>query len=178
MRRGPGRGTIPSFGGPRAGPGHTPAESGMIHLTEGVLLVLEYGLAVFCFVDVARADEAAVPWLPRWGWIVAVLVFPLAASITWLVVTRQSRGRLRGTSTAPASGDVSGQVSEAVRRARACHFGSLEEDAALLAQLWDVNEEHEETLRRWEADLRRREEALRQRLARERATRGRHMDAA
>jgi hypothetical protein len=152
----------------------------MIHLTDGVLLVVEFGLAVFCFVEITRANEAAVPWLPRWGWIVAVLVFPVVGSIGWLVATRHRRGRLRGTATTSpgATGDVSDQVSEAVRRARACHFGSLEEDAALLAQLWDVNEEHEETLRRWEADLRRREDALRQRLAREQATRGRRMDAA
>jgi hypothetical protein len=151
----------------------------MIHLTDGLLLVLEYGVALFCFVDIARATEAAVPWVPRWGWIVAILIFPAAVSVVWLVATSKRRGRLRGTGSAPAgSGDVSDQVSEAVRRARACHFGSLEEDAALLAQLWDVNEEHEETLRRWEADLRRREDALRQRLAREQSSRGRHMDAA
>jgi hypothetical protein len=154
----------------------------MIHLTDGVLLVLEYGLGVFCFVDVVRANEAAVPWIPRWGWIIAILVFPIAGSVTWLVATRQRRAKLRAAAGTPGAtapvGDVSDEVSEAVRRARACHFGSLEEDAALLAQLWDVNEEHEETLRRWEADLRRREEAMRQRLAREQATRGRHMDAA
>jgi len=150
----------------------------MIHLTDGLLLVLEYGVAIFCFVDITRSNEAAVPWIPRWGWIVAVLVFPIAASVVWLVGTRQRRARLRGAAPAGESGEVSEQVSEAVRRARACHFGSLEDDAALLAQLWDVNEEHEETLRRWEADLRRREEALRQRHAREQATRGRHMDAA
>jgi hypothetical protein len=152
----------------------------MIHLTDGILLVVEYGLAVFCFIDITRAREAGVPWIPRWGWIVAVLVFPAVASIGWLVATRHRRAKVRGTATAAAAadGDVSENVSEAVRRARACHFGSLEDDAALLAQLWDVNEEHEETLRRWEADLRRREEALRQRLAREQGTRGRHMDAA
>jgi hypothetical protein len=152
----------------------------MIHLTDGVLLVVEYGLAIFCFVDITRANEAGVPWLPRWGWIVAVLVFPFVGSIGWLVATQLLRGRLRDTASASAAalGEVSGQVPEAVQRARACHFGSLEDDAALLAQLWDVNEEHEETLRRWEADLRRREEALRQRLAREQATRGRRMDAA
>ena len=153
----------------------------MIHLTDGLLLVLEYGVAIFCFLDIARANEATVPWVPRWGWIIALLIFPAGVSIVWLVATRQRRGRLRGTATtsAPAAdGDVSDHVSEAVRRARACHFGSLEEDAALLAQLWDVNEEHEETLRRWEADLRRREEALRQRLARDQSGRGRHMDAA
>ncbi len=45
----------------------------MIHLTNGILLVVEYGLAVFCFVDIVRSPEAAVPWMPRWGWIIAVL---------------------------------------------------------------------------------------------------------
>jgi hypothetical protein len=155
----------------------------MIHLTDGILLVLEYGLAVFCFVDVATSPEAAVPWIPRWGWIVALLILPLLGSITWLVAGRPRRAKLRGAVSAQAIGtagdsdEVSGPVSVAVRRARAFHFGSLEEDAALLAQLWDVNEEHEQTLRRWEEDLRSREEALRQRLRREQA-RGRHMDAA
>jgi hypothetical protein len=156
----------------------------MIHLTDGILLVLEYGLGVFAFIDVALSPEAAVPWIPRWGWIIGILIFPAAGGIAWLVAGRPRRAKLRGAAGAQAAGgtadsdDVSGQVSAAVRRARACHFGSLEEDAALLAQLWDVNEEHEQTLRRWEADLRAREEALRQRLRREQQTRGRHMDAA
>jgi hypothetical protein len=149
----------------------------MIHLTDGILLVLEYGLAVFCFADVVRSPEAAVPWIPRWGWIIAVLVFPLAGAVGWLVAGHQRRLRIR--SGKPAEEEKSAAATaDAVRRARAGHLGSLEEDAALLAQLWDVNEEHERTLQRWEEDLSRREEALRQRLRREQATRNRHMDAA
>jgi hypothetical protein len=153
----------------------------MIHLSDGLLLVLEYGFAVFCFVDVLRASEATVAWMPRWGWVVAILVFPLAGAVAWIVATHPWRSVVRGAATdgaAPAAAaTVTPQVTVA-RTARDCHFGSLEEDAALLAQLWDVNEEHERTLRRWEDDLARREEALRQRLRRERAGRDRHMDAA
>jgi hypothetical protein len=149
----------------------------MIHLTDGILLVLEYGLAVFCFADIVRSSEAAVPWMPRWGWIIAVLVFPLAGAVGWLVAGRQRRLRIRSGKPAEEEPSISA-TADAVRRARAGHLGSLEEDAALLAQLWDVNEEHERTLRRWEDDLSRREEALRQRLRREQATRNRHMDAA
>ena len=149
----------------------------MIHLTDGLLLVLEYGLAVFCFVDILRSSEAAVPWVPRWGWIIAVLVFPLAGAVAWIGAGHQRRMRIR--TGKPADEEQSAATTaDAVRRARAGHLGSLEEDAALLAQLWDVNEEHERTLRRWEEDLSRREEALRQRLRREQATRGRRMDAA
>jgi hypothetical protein len=149
----------------------------MIHLTDGILLVLEYGLAVFCFADILRSSEAAVPWMPRWGWIIAVLIFPIAGAVGWLVAGHQRRLRIRSGKPAEEEQTIAA-AADAVRRARAGHLGSLEEDAALLAQLWDVNEEHERTLRRWEEDLSRREEALRQRLRREQATRNRHMDAA
>ena len=150
----------------------------MIHLTDGILLVLEYGLAVFCFVDILRSPEAAVPWVPRWGWVVAVLVFPVAGSVGWLVAGHQRRLRVRSGTPAADEETSLEQSAAVVHRARTGRFGSLEDDAALLAQLWDVNEEHERTLRRWEEDLSRREEALRQRLRREQATRGRLSDAA
>jgi len=151
----------------------------MIHLSDGLLLVLEYGIGIFCFVDVLRAAEPAVPWMPRWGWVLAILIFPLAGGIGWLVATHPWRERIRAQgSRADAGTDQAGAEpgETVVRRARAGHFGSLEEDAALLAQLWDVNEEHERTLRRWEEDLRRREAVLRMSTVRD--TRHRHMDAA
>src|ERR687884_530019 len=72
----------------------------MIHLTDGILLVLEYGLAVFCFIDIAMSPEAAVPWIPRWGWIVALLILPVAGSIAWLVAGRPRRAKLRGRAAA------------------------------------------------------------------------------
>ena len=114
------------------------------------------------------------------GWIIAILVFPLAGSVAWLVSDHARRLGLRaGAAGAPAPSArraVAEQVAEAVRKARDCHFGSLEDDAALLAQLWDVNEEHEHTLRRWEEDLARREEALRQQLRRDQAVQRRRAD--
>ncbi len=156
----------------------------MIHLTGGLLLVLEYGLAVFAFVDVLRSAESAVPWVPRWGWAIAILVFPLLGAVVWLAATHRHRVRLRSRTpedAAPAAAQPAGvaqAAADAAQRARAGRLGSLEEDAALLAKLWDVNVEHERTLARWEEDLCRREEALRQRLRREQGTRGRQVDAA
>ena len=64
----------------------------MIHLTDGILLVLEYGLAVFAFVDVLRSAETAVPWVPRWGWVIGILVFPLLGAVVWR--TGVARGSL------------------------------------------------------------------------------------
>lgn len=152
----------------------------MIHLTNGILLVVEYGLAVFCFVDIVRSSEAAVPWMPRWGWIIAVLLFPLAGAVAWLVAGRQRRAKLRTDGPTADAGDQQAlaEATAAVRGVKAGRLGSLEEDAALLAHLWDVNDEHERTLHRWEEDLCRREEALRQRLRKEQAGRGRQVDAA
>ena len=154
----------------------------MIHLTDGILLILEYGLAVFAFVDVLRSAEPTVPWIPRWGWVIGILVFPLAGAVVWLAATHKHRLRLRSRTPVDGDGAEAGRSSladaaDVARQARAGRLGSLEEDAALLAQLWDVNDEHERTLQRWEEDLCRREAALRQRASEE-PTRGRHMDAA
>ena len=152
----------------------------MIHLSDGFLLVLEYGFAVFAFVDVLRTPEEAVPGVPRWGWVIGILVVPVAGAVTWVVATRRHRLRLRSGKADPAAAEPAdlAAAADAARRARAGRLGSLEEDAALLAQLWDVNDEHERTLRQWEEDLCRREEALRQRPGRDQGARGRRMDAA
>ena len=139
----------------------------MILLTGGLLLVVEIGLAVFCFADMALTPEASVQWLPRWGWALALLVFPFAGSLLWLFAARPRRQRQRegreATAQAPAPAPESESLVPSVRPGS---LGSLAEDAAFVARLWEINEENERMLQRWEKDLRRREDALRQRGAR------------
>src|SRR4051812_24046550 len=99
----------------------------MIHISDGLLLVLEYGFAVFCFVDVLRAPEAAVAWMPRWGWVIAILVFPLAGAVAWIVATHRWRAAVRGSADGGAGQEAATattQAATAVRTARECHFGS------------------------------------------------------
>ena len=141
----------------------------MILLTSGLLLVLEVGLAVFCFVDMVLTPEPAVPYVPRWGWVLALLVFPLVGAVGWLVAGHPHRHRLRSgtpnaddtaTGTAPQAPDAGHTSWPAPARTS---LGSLADDAAYLAHLWEVNEEQERILQRWEEDLRRREHALRDR---------------
>jgi membrane protein implicated in regulation of membrane protease activity len=175
----------------------------MVLLSDGVWLVVEIGLAVFCFIDVALAREPAARWLPRWGWILALLVLPLPSSVLWLIAGRpwrvrerlaqrrlaeSSRASTADGQRAPGSAAASGGTGALEARGGpgqgrwdaddaprdggpgSSPFGpgpALEQirqgtaDPALLDALWDLNEEHERTLKRWEDDLRRREQELR-----------------
>ncbi|MCR6031192.1 hypothetical protein GGQ22_07015 [Nocardioides sp. zg-579] len=69
----------------------------MIKLLPGVLLFL---LWAYCLVDAIVSDQARVRYLPKWAWIVIVLLFPLVGSIAWLVAgrpaTAQRLSRERG----------------------------------------------------------------------------------
>ena len=120
----------------------------MLHLTSGSALVVEFGLALFCLIDVALAPEEATRWLPRWGWAIALLAFPAVGSIGWILAGRAWRERVRGTAPGhhrPAAGHHTAT-------------GHAQPDGAATG-VFDV--EHEQLLQRWEDDLRRRERALR-----------------
>lgn len=136
----------------------------MIHLTNGLGLIFEVGLAVFCFVDVLIAREAAVRIMPRWAWVVAILVFPVAGCLGYLAAGRPWRAaeRAAGAAARPAKGtDGVPAPTSAAAPAEAVAPGG--EDASLLVLMTRLNDEHEQMLTRWESDLRRREEALRAR---------------
>lgn len=48
-------------------------------------------LWVFCVLDVVMARDDEVRHLPKWGWLVLVLLFPLVGSVVWLVAGRPRR---------------------------------------------------------------------------------------
>jgi hypothetical protein len=145
----------------------------MLHLTSGPAVIVEFGLAIFCFIDAMITPEAAVRWVPRWGWVLFLLVFPLCGSILWLTAAHPWRTRVREAAASAlaavtASSASSSATSSANGLQRAGHpdgtgrtRGSVSPDATLAEELLAVHDEHERTLRTWEADLLRREEALR-----------------
>jgi hypothetical protein len=49
-------------------------------------------LWIFCVIDVVLAREQDVRHLPKWGWLVLVLLFPLVGSVAWLVAGRPRGG--------------------------------------------------------------------------------------
>ncbi|MFD1147651.1 PLD nuclease N-terminal domain-containing protein [Saccharothrix hoggarensis] len=57
----------------------------------GLFGVLTLGLWLFCLVDVITTADGDTRNLPRPGWLVIVLLFPLVGSVLWLVAGRPAR---------------------------------------------------------------------------------------
>jgi len=49
-------------------------------------------LWVYCLVDAIGTDETRVRHLPKVGWLLIILFFPLAGSVAWLVAGRPEGG--------------------------------------------------------------------------------------
>ncbi len=56
---------------------------------------LVLALCVFCVIDVITSRDDEVRHLPKIGWLVLVLLFPLVGSVAWLVAGRPSKGSRR-----------------------------------------------------------------------------------
>ncbi|NBM15416.1 PLD nuclease N-terminal domain-containing protein [Streptomyces sp. GC420] len=58
-----------------------------------LMILVPLALSVFAFIDCITTDEKDVRWMPKPLWAILVLLFPLAGSISWLLV---GRDRTRG----------------------------------------------------------------------------------
>lgn len=125
----------------------------MFLLTRGFPLLLELGLTIFCLIDAIQTPETSIRNLPKWGWIVLILIFPLIGGIAWLVA-----GRPRATSS--WSEHVTSYPEDQRSHDRPV---APDDDPEYLRQIGRMNSEHEQMLQQWEADLRRREGDLRRR---------------
>jgi hypothetical protein len=70
----------------------------------GLFGVLTLGLWLFCLVDVVTTEDGDARNLPKFGWLLIVLFFPLVGSIVWLVAGRpatRSRSYERGMPAFP-----------------------------------------------------------------------------
>ena len=125
--------------------------------TRGLPLLLELGLLVYCLVDCVQTPDGAHRNLPKWGWIVLILLLPLIGSIAWLVAGRPDRRR----ADVPWPSTRTAGFPE-YERPRAGRGRSLapDDDPEFLAGL-AARREDEQRLTAWEQDLRRREEELR-----------------
>lgn len=55
---------------------------------EGLVGLVTFALWVFCLVEAISTPADRVRNLPKVGWVVIVLLFPLVGSIAWLVAGR------------------------------------------------------------------------------------------
>jgi hypothetical protein len=110
---------------------------------ELALGVVVFALWVFCLIDVLGSPDHRVRALPKLGWFVLVLLFPLIGSILWLAAGRPEQSRRpRSAYERPAPA-----FPEYDRPGRAA-AATPEEDEAFLRQ---VRARAEEQRRRYRA---------------------------
>jgi len=116
-----------------------------------LLFALEILLVVAALISCLSAQDDEVRALPRFVWLIIILLFPIVGSIVYFAVGRPVK-------TAPRSNWRAGNgFPESTRPARA-----PDDDPTFLSHLESKKrQEDERLLRQWEADLRRREEELR-----------------
>ncbi|MFF1873447.1 PLD nuclease N-terminal domain-containing protein [Kitasatospora herbaricolor] len=121
------------------------------------LIVL--ALWIWAFIDCLTTPEEEVRHLPKVVWVIIILLFGevLLGPIAWLVAGKQRAGTQR-RQTAWPSGTAGHPEYE---RPRAGRGTAPDDDPEFLASLKKDNKRHEDMLKQWEADLRRREEDLR-----------------
>ena len=106
-------------------------------------VLLELVLVVYCLVHVITSPQDEVRNLPKWAWILLILFFPLVGGIAYLIAGRpvsQSRSGWAPGAGFPVAERPQPSMSDI--------------DEGLAADLARLDREHEESLRRWEADLR------------------------
>ncbi|MFD8701682.1 PLD nuclease N-terminal domain-containing protein [Kitasatospora sp. NPDC059648] len=128
-------------------------------------IVLPLALWVWAFIDCLVTPEGEVKHLPKPVWLIVVLLFPPLGPIAWLVAGKRRgflpSGAPDGRPGQPAAGGLAGYGA-----ARGGRPLAPDDDPEFLASLGNGSlkgndKDHEDMLRQWEADLRRRERELR-----------------
>jgi hypothetical protein len=105
-------------------------------------------LVVYCLVDLVQTPGDEVRALSRPVWAVLILFVPFVGPVLWLVAGRQRAGRIRPR---PAAAEPARHVAP-------------DDNPEFLAKLKQHRQRAEdERLRKWQADLERREQELRNR---------------
>ena len=118
---------------------------------------IQLALVIFCLIDCVQADLHRIRNLPKWAWIVLIILIPIAGPIVWLLAgrpLRSSAGREAPRPTTHTSG--SPEYGRPRQRPK-----SPDDDPEFLRSLKKPNTEHEDLLRKWEEDLKRREDEMR-----------------
>jgi hypothetical protein len=117
-----------------------------------LLFVMQIALAVIALIGCLSAEAGDIRGLPRIGWILVILFFPLIGSIAWFIA-----GRPR-TKPGPGSWRAGAGFPERERPRPV----APDDDPEFLRTLDEGRSRTDDELfQKWEEDLRRREDELR-----------------
>jgi hypothetical protein len=125
---------------------------------------IEIGLLIFCLIDCIQTDSVLVRNLPKIGWIVLIILLPLAGGIAWLFAGRPRREtagiqRVRRDSGVPWRSTQTAGFPEYERPSSSSNALN-EVDERLRRDQERVDREHEEAVRRWQASQQNRDPKL------------------
>ena len=117
--------------------------------------VIEIGLLVFCLIDCIQTDSIVVRNLNKTVWILLIIFVPIIGAVAWLVAGRPQGARRASAVPWPSTATAGFPEYERPRPPR-----GPDDDEEFLTDLHGPDREHEELLRKWEAQLRERETQL------------------
>jgi phospholipase D-like protein len=128
-----------------------------------LFVLLDLALLVIALIDCLSADEHAIRALPRVPWVFIILLFSPIGAIAWFVAGRPARAvrMSNGEMWRPGAGFPEEE------RPRRDQPVAPDDDPEFLRDLAGSLAEDEQMMKKWEADLKRREEELRKRDANE-----------
>jgi hypothetical protein len=124
-----------------------------------LFVLLDLALMVVALIDCLSADEYAIRALPRVAWVFLILLFSPIGAIAWFVAGRPARAirMSNGEMWRPGAGFPEDE------RPRGRQPVAPDDDPEFLRNLAGSLKEDEQMMKKWEADLKRREEELRKR---------------
>lgn len=119
----------------------------------GLLFIVDLLLIVVALIDCISTEEFAVRNLPKLAWVFIILLFPPIGPIAWFIAGRPQKHQVcRAGAWRPGSGFPEAERPRPL---------APDDDPEFLRGQARGRKEDEELFRKWEADLRKREEKLR-----------------
>lgn len=131
------------------------------------LFLADVALVVIALISCLSAEDSDIRALPRYAWVLIILLFSPVGPIAWFVVGKERYSQPRQRVWAPGSGFPESERPDRLRSRpvapddnpdflRGIAVGNAQRQAA-------AQDKEREMLRKWEEDLKRREEELRKR---------------
>jgi Na+/melibiose symporter-like transporter len=55
---------------------------------QGFFIIATLALTLYTFIDCARRDETEIRKLPKWGWLLAILLTGIIGPVAYLIIVR------------------------------------------------------------------------------------------
>jgi amino acid permease len=68
---------------------------------EGLFAVLAIGLMLFSFIDCAMREDYQLKKLPKWGWLLVIILFSSLGAIVYLLIGREGSVQKRVKKSKP-----------------------------------------------------------------------------